>query len=84
MENEETILTLYAKEVGEEILVKIIVQYASNEKAQEYLAHFNPSKVITNSGQQRKFRIGVNDWKYEGLGSKIQFDIFSVSVEDWE
>jgi len=82
--NEETILTLYAKEEGDEIVVKIIVQYASNEKPQEYLARFNPSKVITNSNQQRKFRLGINDWRYKGLGSKIQFDIFSVTVEDWE
>lgn len=82
-DGEEVLVYVKSKVTNDEVLVEINIYHSKYQSVETFNAHFIPTGANFNQEESRRFRIGMNDSFYNGLGSIIRMDTFSIKETDW-
>ena len=82
-DGEEVTLIVKAKESEGNIVLHIDVYHSKYQSVEKFDYVFSPNAINIQAPQQRNFRIGLNDFRFEGTGSIIDLKTLSVEEKEW-
>lgn len=82
-DGEEVTLIVKTKESGGNIVLHIDVYHSKFQSVEQFDYVFSPNAINIQAPQSRNYRVGLNDFRFEGTGSIIDLKTLSVEEKEW-